>query len=66
MEDGATEESISIDDEILDTGSGQDVLFAGGFRLPDYLYDKLFDYQQTGFLVFPNYLKYYLFKILFR
>ena len=31
-----------------DTKEEQDVIFQGGYRIPGYIYSKLFDYQRTG------------------
>ncbi|WPT17739.1 DNA excision repair protein CSB [Picochlorum sp. SENEW3] len=31
-----------------DTAGAQDVVFQGGYRIPEYIYSKLFDYQRTA------------------
>ena len=49
------EESSSAEEQDSDlmpqdylTEEGEDVEFTGGYKLPDFIYDNLFDYQQTG------------------
>lgn len=42
----ATDHGEEID--INEPEEGEDVVFSGGYKIPDFIYDNLFDYQQTG------------------
>jgi len=48
-EEGSLASDEFEDDElIIDPDEGEEVLFAGSYRMPAQLYDNLFDYQKTG------------------
>ena len=49
-ESSSSEEQDSdlMPQDYLNEEEGEDVEFTGGYKLPDFIYDNLFDYQQTG------------------
>jgi hypothetical protein len=42
------QDSDLMPQDYLNEEEGEDVEFTGGYKLPDFIYDNLFDYQQTG------------------